>query len=622
MAVTKIKLSTQAIVDDNLDCQGHNLKALADPVDPQDAVTLAFLESVTGPIQGAAGVIGAAEDGVYTDGLFTDFVPTTPVGTAVDRFNEVLKSLTPQPAPGFSAISCNQTGVSGKLSFGAANTIADYTNSAFVNTNGIFAFSSGTRLGIFNASTALTGTLASNVTPGYANSRPYPNLAFGDANQGNLILELNGSVLVTMSLSGNMGTLQQLSANGSGFSVSAANSVVFTNGDAFAQFKYRTGTWSIAAADQIKGYNTLRISHEVGGSYRDAQVIDWVVDADATATTFSAEALNTLAMTGTRYCSGVNYHTAGTAKYALTVANAYRNTYSQSASAINYNGTNANIVDEALPAMTTQADSVVLTNKTATINATKIFNGSISVNTTIDRTVQADATSPGASISGLLLDNTVDGSSNTALTFNGESRRIHSGIVVSATNYGSGGAGAAPQAWSPNLSLVGADANHNTGLLVANGLLAYPKINFATIANGPAGNPDYSAAAGLRTFLGFFYDAGAHSNFRFNVTGASIAFVSVATGANANNLTFEVLAPNTTKNGSNVVSWKDAVVPHSGIDGDVGCYASTYGNVIPTNWGCTIGTKNTSTSGNVIVVKITAAAAWTGSISQVAITWL
>ena len=34
------------------------------------------------------GTIGSAEDGTYTDGLFTDFTSTTPVGTAVDRFNE------------------------------------------------------------------------------------------------------------------------------------------------------------------------------------------------------------------------------------------------------------------------------------------------------------------------------------------------------------------------------------------------------------------------------------------------------------------------------------------------------------------------------------------------------
>jgi len=41
--------------------------------------------------------IGAAEDGSYTDGIFNDFTVNTPVGTAVDRFNEVLLLLAPAP---------------------------------------------------------------------------------------------------------------------------------------------------------------------------------------------------------------------------------------------------------------------------------------------------------------------------------------------------------------------------------------------------------------------------------------------------------------------------------------------------------------------------------------------
>ena len=42
---------------------------------------------------GSAGVIGNAEDGNYGDGLFTDFNSNTPTGTAIDRFNELLKIL-------------------------------------------------------------------------------------------------------------------------------------------------------------------------------------------------------------------------------------------------------------------------------------------------------------------------------------------------------------------------------------------------------------------------------------------------------------------------------------------------------------------------------------------------
>jgi hypothetical protein len=479
----------------------------------------------------------------------------------------------------------------------------------------------GNRLGIINASTALSGTLANNVTPGFVNGRPYPNLSFGDADQGWLHLEVNGTIVRTVDLA-TFASGASLT-NGSGFTLSAATPVAFTNGDPFNVFKYRTGTWTVAAAALRNGYNTICVKHEYAvGLYRTSQVFDLVVDSSVTATTFSSETLNTLAMTGSRKISGVEYHTAGTAKYGITIANAYRDTYSASGTAVGYNGTNATITKDPLGNMVTEADSVVMANKTATVAATRLLNGSISVNTTLDRTVQADATSPGASIAGLLIDNTAESSTNTLLTFNGEARRIDAGLDLSITNYGSGGAGSQPAPWQSAQSLIGGLASHNTGLMVYNGQLIYPKLNASVIANGPAGNVNYAAAAGLRTFLGYFYDSAAHSNFRFNVTASGTTFVSVATGPSGQNLTFEVLAPNTTKNGSNAIAWKDAAVAHSGVDSDVGCYASTYGNVIPTNWGCTIGTKNTSTSGNVIVVKITAAAAWTGNISSIGITWL
>ena len=49
--------------------------------------------------------IGSAEDGTYTDGLFTDFTTSTEIGTAIDRFNEVLKALAPNPAPDLDNIN-------------------------------------------------------------------------------------------------------------------------------------------------------------------------------------------------------------------------------------------------------------------------------------------------------------------------------------------------------------------------------------------------------------------------------------------------------------------------------------------------------------------------------------
>jgi hypothetical protein len=64
-----------------------------------DTLSGATVEYVNNKILSVSGstVIGQAEDGAYTDGIFTDFTPTTPVGTAIDRFNEVLLLLAPTP---------------------------------------------------------------------------------------------------------------------------------------------------------------------------------------------------------------------------------------------------------------------------------------------------------------------------------------------------------------------------------------------------------------------------------------------------------------------------------------------------------------------------------------------
>ena len=69
--------------------------------------------------------IGEAEDGSYTDGLFTDFATDTPIGTAVDRFNEILKLLAPSPAPDLDDIDCNVDGTDASLSFGSSNNLIE-----------------------------------------------------------------------------------------------------------------------------------------------------------------------------------------------------------------------------------------------------------------------------------------------------------------------------------------------------------------------------------------------------------------------------------------------------------------------------------------------------------------
>ena len=80
---------------------------------------------------GGGSTIGNAEDGTYADGLFVDFVPTTPIGTAVDRFNEILKALAPSPAPRLDDINTSDSGITARLSFGSSNDQSSETPAYF-----------------------------------------------------------------------------------------------------------------------------------------------------------------------------------------------------------------------------------------------------------------------------------------------------------------------------------------------------------------------------------------------------------------------------------------------------------------------------------------------------------
>ena len=93
-----------------------------------DVSKLGILQSLGSGDVAITGSIGLAEDGSYTDGLFTDFTPITPVGTAVDRFNEVLKGLAPGAAPSLDDMDSNSSGTGAKLSFGSSQAISGYTN--------------------------------------------------------------------------------------------------------------------------------------------------------------------------------------------------------------------------------------------------------------------------------------------------------------------------------------------------------------------------------------------------------------------------------------------------------------------------------------------------------------
>jgi hypothetical protein len=610
-----------------------------DSTNVEDALT-EIMVLITGILSNTGVAIGTAEDGDYTDGLFEDFTPSTFVGTAIDRFNEVLKRLAPPPAPALSTISWTSTsGVEGKVSFGSSNVIGGYTNvsadagGTVLDINGLFS-TGGARRGIFPASQTHSGVLASDVTAGTGTPNPaYPANAFGDGAEGMLELWINGAKIheVDLSVFSSGSTL----TSGSGFSLSASASVLFPAGEEFSLFKYRTGTWTVGATHQRNGHNFVQTIHRLGPTVRATNFFEWVVDADTTATVVSPsdEVLQNLIMLqqtpSAKQISGVEYHVSGTAEYNVQVQNLYRNTYSSSGSAVSFTTINCTVSAEALPNKTSHTDQLTLSQRAVVIPHTsqaRILNDQILVSTLVDRTVQSDITSAGKNFTGILVDSFIDDATNEIENFNGEKYRLLSSHPMTQTSgYLSGGNMVG--GWDSSIPLTSITSGYADGLLVYGGKLHYPNSaavtnngNFSTITNGPP-NPNYSAVAGTRVFLRYFTFTNATANFKLRIN-ASGTVVAKSTGPTVSTDQFcvELALPNTTDNGASLGTFKDAFVDYSN-DLGVGIFAATFGNnkgnLSGADWGISFGGKNTGTSGGAAVIRITAPQGWTGNISDI-----
>ena len=576
-------------------------------------------------LEGKDITLGVPTDSSLSDGLLP-FTALTLVTDAIDQLNETLSALAPPPAPDLDDIDIDTAGVTGDLSFDASNPIAGYTAVTGIGALGAVLVDasfadSGDRAGIIDASTDVSGTLNEDVAA--EGNGAYPADAFGNATSGDLKLELNGTVVDTIDLTS--GGAVVTGSGASGFNLSAAAPVQSGSGDDFDQFQYRTGTWRVDSSDMRNGWNYVRVIHTIDGNDTTTNYVDWVVDADTTTTTYSGIAFDNLSMTGSEFLSGVEYHTGGTAQYDVTISNAQRNTYI-AGSAVTFTESNGSVPNQNLANTSgNEAQDNTYTNLTFTVGSGRILGQNITVRTNVNRTINANEASSGTStISGLLVDTNISGASgedDDDETFNAEGYRLPSNLSLTSTSYATG-AGNGPVVWDSEESLVGATAGYSDGLMLYNGSLSYPDIDFSAVSNGPAGNPDYSSATGERTYLRYFYNSSARQNFLFNFNVSSTTFVAASNKGSltGNNVVAEILAPNTTQNGSSTVEFKDMVTAYTNDD-SIGAYSASIGSTIPTNWGVTLGTRSTATSGNAIVVKITAPASWSGSINSIDLTF-
>jgi len=578
--------------------------------------------------------IGDAEDGVYSDGLFTDFAATTPIGTAIDRFNEVLKGLAPSAAPQLDDIDCNDTGTSANLSFGNSQSIAGYSNSrpsmltpasnlSDIDINNSYinmVASNDVRVACFGSMTTINGTLNEDIQSEGSN---YVADSFGDANQGTLKLYVNdnSSVIHETDLStfiaGN-----SLNANGSGFTLSATTPGHFADGTNFPTFQHRQGGYKILAADQRNGWNYMRIVHTVGGIDRVCNYVEWVNDVVGAgiAMTVSGGSLGSLSMTGIKYLSGVKYHTGGTATYSLTVTNVYRNVYSTSQ--ITFGGTNTTVPSQNIPSINynngeDETKVLVISGATATISADPILNGTISVNANVPHPLKPNLSSAGSqSISGILLYGLSDTATPTSEPFRGETYRMKSHAYNEQSDIN------ANSAWDSTASLSSSD-----GLLVYNQVLIAPiqSVNggdFSDILNGPGSNVDYSdIVSGTRTYFRKFVNNGGGSKTNFNLTLNGSGTISNS-GSNLSSSNIKVFCK-LPSNGSSGTGWMDLATSFSSgeVSDNSGCLVGSLDSTLNATNEVTFGTQTVG-SAEYIIIKVLASSAWTGSISEINVSWL
>lgn len=601
--------------------------------------------------------IGPAEDGSYVDGLFTDFVPTTPIGTAVDRFNEVLKALAPAPAPDLSQATGSGTFVAGKLSFGSSKAIAGFTNvgtnagNSAVDINGNYAIS-GTRLGLTAA--AITGVLNSSVVGGGGNI-PYANTAFGDGHLGKLVMFKNNIVISQLSLSGTTGA-----TSNNRMSVTAVQSVKFPNGQPLSVFTYRTGTFSIPVSAMTNGYNYIRIIHSGSTFSRQTNFIEWVYDPDvSTISMTSATGLTALSLTGSKFISGVNYHTSGTVKYQSTFTNAYKNVFSNSATAIDFptrenlgtmslmDVTGAGIIDrtgstlQTLPDLDVSATDPQNTNisilGTLPINVSLLLGnigllGRIRSNVSVAHPFAAQGFTGGQSTLTDFLFNTVTQTTNlNNENYNGEIDRLeardYTGLTYTNVNAGS-------YAWNSSQNLISGNAQHNTGLLVFNGELIYPNAalltttygittgNFGAVTNGPAGNPNYSAASGIRSHYRKYKSAigSTQSTLTFSITNTGLSSDFLTNGGtggvpSGNSVKLEFLIM---RSGGAIHGWANPFASSGNPEGIANTSISSSFGLVTVS--CTLATTPRVAINDIVVVRIFTSSGYTNRIQNLAIT--
>ena len=608
--------------------------------------------------------IGIAEDGTYSDGLFTDFTECTRLGIAIDRFNEVLKALAPNPAPDLDNINILNTGVNAYLSFGTGSdqsgAVPSYTTvsssagySQSANVNDLYTVITGSgniRAGIFAGATHMSGILNSDVVYNSQGNgvQNYPKHSFGEGDTGILQLNVNGATLQQVDLTLNsvgsgtsgLGTGSHVNGNGSGFNFFAAStSGTLSNGNAFESFQHRTGQYVIALQDQRNGWNYAKVLHVRSGSTSTTNYVEWVNDDDSNSMSATGNELS-FEGSGSIHLSGVEYFQSGSAEYKVRTFNAYRYvhdlediTFSTSDSALSSDSVSFSIANQSKPNILTGSGedhlkTLHLTGSSV-VSANYFISGTLTAGVNVSHPLKSNLSNAGqTSVTGILMYDMPNTSTNQTETFRREDYRIQSGSYDTQASLV-----AASNIWDSEVHMTSSNGDHSNGLQYYNTLLYGPTRTLLSgdfrddsdgglLNNAPLENPNYSGESGLRTFYRWFKNETGSTQYDLTIgINGTGTIVSADTALTTNNFRVFVKFSN---NGSRETGWLDLgkeFVLDSYEDFD-GAHTTNGGLTFDSSLNAT----NYVTLGTVgildneyVALKIEADAAWTGYLSQITV---
>jgi len=568
--------------------------------------------------------IGLPEDGTYTDGLYTDISDSTYVGTMIDRFNEVLKGLSPSPAPDLDNLEgVTSTGINSIiLGFGAAASTSSYSNVtgtgslSAVNFTGTFSRSPGAvggylRMGTFSATTTLSIRLNNDVD---ANGTPFVNYPADSFN-----VPVDGGEPYTLEINGNTYTETPSgtgSLSGTYFTLTLAQTGSFpATGLPFNIFRHRQGTVSIPAGLWRNGWNFIRVKQGTN----QTNFVDWVYDPAAASGNFAYVFNNfttaSVSPTGEKALSGIKYYTGFSYNVTGSITNYYKNVYNTTAKTFSSvtSGVTAASVSITTP---TTVEDLIQVNSSHTLAASGIRLLSQSLSSTLSITNDFSKTGNTGAITTptILLDNINTANTTIAENFCLEDRRVPSASYdtqISATN---------AIGTFPSASALG-----SSELAVYNGTLRYPtqvlnsgNISGAGVFYAISGQPNYSAASGTRYFYRVFTNGASQlAGWSITINGTSTSFVSFGTALTGNNMRIGIKVPG-------VTGYRDMLTAAPGA----GTYTPTADGVGCQSGGAiSLGTAGALSlvserlpANQVFVLRLEVGSSWTGTISSISIT--